>query len=157
MKKFSLLFLLPLFLCLSGCGGGDGLHWKGLDVTDLEGKAVSMEQFGGERLFLNFWATWCRPCLAEMPDMEQLRKSIESEGYKFVLVSDEPIETIEAYTSKKNYGFTYLKLNTSIKSLGMFSIPQTYIIDRQGNVVKHIAEYSDWNTPEKLEMLQAIP
>ena len=151
------LWACTLIVSLSACSGGEELNWQALKLSDLQGEAVNLKDLKGERIFLNFWATWCRPCLAEMPEMEQLRKAVEEEGYQFILVSDEPIETIQAYTSKKPYGFNYLKLNTSIKSLGIFSIPQTFIIDREGNIVQHIAEYSEWNTPEKLALLKDVP
>ncbi|RMG22981.1 MAG: TlpA family protein disulfide reductase [Bacteroidetes bacterium] len=153
--------LLGIFLAAAmwtGCSNSEGIDYQSLTLTDLQGKPVSFEEFEGKRILLNFWATWCGPCLKEMPDLEKARQELEDEGYVFLLVSDEETDRIRSYAERKpQYHFRFLKMEESIKSIGIFSIPQTYIIDSNGKVVHAITGATHWASEETLNLLRAVP
>lgn len=129
---------------------------QALSLTDLDGNPVSMEQYAGKRIFLNFWATWCGPCLAEMPSMEKARQELQDQGYVFVLISDEHPETLKAFRDRRGFGFDYLRLPGSIKTAGIFSIPQTYLLNTKGQVVQAITGATNWESQESLDLLKSI-
>jgi thiol-disulfide isomerase/thioredoxin len=141
---------------LAACSNPASLEWQALELTDLEGNPVNMEQYAGKRIFLNFWATWCGPCLAEMPSMEKARRELADQAYVFVLVSDEQPETIKAFQDRRGYGFDYLRLDQSIKTAGIFSIPQSYLIDSNGNVVEAITGATNWESEAAMQLLRSI-
>lgn len=149
------VFVISLFL-IAACSNPASMDWQTLDVTDMEGNPVRMEQYAGKRIFLNFWATWCGPCLAEMPSMDKVRQQLENEGYVFVLISDEQPETLRAFRDRRGFGFDYLRLNQSIKTVGIFSIPQTYLIDSNGKIAQAITGSTNWESPAAKELLQSI-
>ena len=124
--SFRWFFIAGFFSLLMACSNPASLDWQSLDLTDLEGNPVSMEQYAGKRIFLNFWATWCGPCLAEMPSMEKARQELQEAGYVFVVISDEPAETIRAFRDRRGYGFEYLRLRQSIKTAGSGFISPTH-------------------------------
>lgn len=157
MKNRIRWILVPvLFAMLSACSNPDSLDWQSLEVSDLEGNPVNLSEYAGKRIFLNFWATWCGPCLAEMPSMEKARQVLAEEGYVFVLISDEQPETIKAFQSRRGFDFEYLRLNQSIKTAGIFSIPQTYLIDSKGNITQAITGATNWESSAGLELLRSI-
>lgn len=155
MKKLIYLAMFPLFLV--SCNNPGDLQWKNISVSDLNGQSVDLSQYEGKRLLVNLWATWCGPCRAEMPSMEVARTQLEDQNFVFITLSDEPWDRIQAFKESSNYGFEFLRLNDPLKSLGIFSIPQTYIIDSKGNVVKAINGGIDWSSKESLSFLQSVP
>ena len=111
----------------------------------------------GKRIVLNFWATWCGPCIAEMPSMEEARRQLADEDYVFLLVSDEPQDRVQGFLNARSaFGFEFLKLENSIKSQGIFSIPQTYIINRKGEIDHSINGMTDWASEERIEKLKSV-
>lgn len=152
--RLLMIMLLGVVVLFSACSNSESIELTDMTLKDLNGNAVNMADYEGQRVVLNFWASWCGPCLREMPSLEVARQQLDD--YAVVLVSDEPLETIQAFAAKKNYQFTYLKLEESIKTMGIFSIPQTYILNRQGEVVHAIDGSTDWASPETLSMLSSV-
>ncbi len=124
--------------------------------TGLDGKEFKLEDFKGKAVFLNYWATWCRPCISEMPDIEAARKVLEPEGIEFFVVSDESIEKIENFRQKNNYGFSYLKLNEDFTSQEVYSLPTTIIYKKDGSVGLKKIGAMDWDAPQVLETIRSF-
>ena len=87
-------------------GSGAGLVAKGQPadydgtVTDLEGKSRKVADFKGKVVFLNFWATWCRPCLMELPSIQKLHAQFKDRDVAFVIVSEETPDVLKAFAGK---------------------------------------------------------
>jgi peroxiredoxin len=132
---------------------GKPLLGKGVPAPDftfpgLDGKKVSLADYKGKVVLLNIWATWCAPCVEEMPSMEKLYQELKDEDFELLAVSvDETgIEAVAPFMKKHKLGFPVL-LDTvgDIKSLYQVTgIPESFIIDKNGMIIEKIIGPRDW-------------
>ncbi|CAN5138886.1 hypothetical protein BH23BAC2_BH23BAC2_21170 [soil metagenome] len=107
---------------------------------------VNLDQFEGEVVLVNFWATWCPPCIAEMPSFQELYNDYEDK-ITFLFVSSEDHETVRGWLNRKNFTLpAYRPLSEAPQPLNGKTLPTTFLIDRQGNVVIHKIGAADWNS-----------
>ena len=126
-----------------------------LQVRNREGKLVKMEDLKGKVIFLNFWATWCPPCIAEMPGIDALSQNMEKEKVVFLMVSlDKSFEKAKAFRNRKNFSFDVHELAGDLP--GMYqsqAIPTTFVISAEGKLVFSHKGMADYNTQEFQEFL----
>ena len=106
-------------------------------LTDLNGKSVSLSDFRGKIIVLDFWATWCPPCRREIPDFIDLQREYGSRGVQIVGIAlDEP-EKVQAFARQNGMNYPVLlgSDEISMKYGGIEGIPTTFIIDRDGKIV----------------------
>ena len=107
-------------------------------LIDLNGKEVSLSDFKGKKVFLNFWASWCDPCKSEMPDIEKLYTETKDSDLVILAVNlGEDKATVKAFSDTNKYDFKIL-LDTD-QSVGrqysISAIPTSYFIDKEGNII----------------------
>ncbi|ERI89551.1 thiol-disulfide oxidoreductase ResA domain protein [Clostridiales bacterium oral taxon 876 str. F0540] len=111
-------------------------------IKDLNGKEVSLSDYKGKKVFLNFWASWCPPCKAEMPDIERLYQETKDSDLVILAVNlAEDNTTVQNFIKNNKYSFPVLldPDNDAAIKYQIVSIPTSYFIDKEGNVVaKHI-------------------
>lgn len=106
-----------------------------IKLQDLKENTISTEQLlDGKPLVVNFWATWCGPCVAEFPSFEEMNQKYNSK-VNFIMISDEEISKIEKFKNKKKYNLNIVKSTKTISEYGLNSIPVTYFFDKNGNLV----------------------
>ena len=123
---------------------------------DLDGNPIALSDFKGKRVLLNFWATWCRPCIEEMPSLIKAKEVLEKENYIFLLATDQPIKTIKSFKEKKNFDFNYVKLNGAFAQLGIKALPVTFIYNENGDKVDQISGAVEWDSQEMINRLKNI-
>jgi peroxiredoxin len=125
---------------------------EALDFTlpDLDGKEVSLTDFRGKVVFLNFWATWCTPCEDEMPSMQALYDKLKGKPFEIVAVSVDKkgAETVRKFAEKYGLTFTILhdrrrRIKETYKTTG---VPETFIIDQNGVVAEKVWGPRDWSS-----------
>ncbi len=121
-------------------------------LTDLNDKPRRLSDFRGKVVFLNFWATWCKPCREEMPSMEVLHKNFEKDGLVILAVSIDRVTTtkdIPPFIKGMNLTFPVLidSWGLTDKPYKRMGVPETFIIDRQGVIVHRHIGYNDWARP----------
>ena len=131
-------------------------------MTNAEGKVLSLEDFKGKPVLLNFWASWCGPCASEMPDIQ---KAYEKYGdqIEFVIVnmtgmSGETEQSASAFIQENGYTFPvyFDQNNSAATAFAVYSIPQTYLIDPQGSIIGAAMGAMDEATIEEgIGLLQA--
>jgi thiol-disulfide isomerase/thioredoxin len=128
-----------------------------LKLIDKEGNTKSLEEFKGKVIFMNMWATWCPPCIAEMPSIDQLHEEMGGEVAFVMLSLDKNFEKAKAFDERKGYDLPIYTQGSSLPSMYQSSaIPTTYIIDADGNLAlthKGMADYSD---PEFKKFLNSL-
>ena len=137
------------------------VHVKGVvepasTFIDMDGKSVELSDFKGKRILLNYWATWCRPCIEEMPNLLNAQEVLRAENYVFLLASDQSLEKIKAFKAKKQYDFTFLKFAGSLAEMQINALPATFIYNESGKIVHRIDGATEWDSPKILDKLKAL-
>lgn len=127
------------------------------DYEDLSGHPVAISDFKGKRVILNFWATWCRPCIEEMPSMLRAQELLGRENYVFVLASDQEIATIKKFQEKMDFDFTYVKFTGSLASKKINALPASFIFNSKGDFQFRVDGARDWDALITIEELKNIP
>jgi len=114
--------------------------------SDLESKV----------LFLNLWATWCLPCLEEMPAMASLYEEFSDQGLAMVAVSNEDPEVVRQFLEEHPYPFTILldPEDTLTLRLEVMALPTTFIVDRQGRIALQQLGSYDWDSPGMIDQFR---
>ncbi len=124
--------------------------------TDLEGNPVELSDYKGKRVLLNYWATWCRPCIEEMPSLLTAQEVLTKENYVFLLASDQSMEKIKVFKDKKGFDFTFLKFNGSLADMQINALPATFIYNESGKFMNRIDGATEWDSPRIIDKLKAI-
>ena len=126
-----------------------------LALVSLDGQKLQPEKLKGKVVFLNIWATWCAPCVAEMPGIHQLYQTVNKEEIAFVMVSvDENTDKLKRFIERKKYTFpVYLTEAPLPKIYQTSSIPTTFVISPQGNIVFREEGMANYNTEKFREFL----
>lgn len=150
-------------LLLAGCYSGSrppriGTTPPDFSVQDSD-RRITLNELHGKVVVLNFWATWCPPCVEEMPSLVQMQQRLKDKGITVLAVSVDVDE--DAYHKfLKDYKVNLLTVrDPSHKSsdlYGTFKYPETYIIDRNGTLRRKFIGPVDWTTPEILEYLTKL-
>jgi cytochrome c biogenesis protein CcmG/thiol:disulfide interchange protein DsbE len=161
----ALLCLLSLgLLCgLIGCYSGNrpariGSNAPDFTVQDSDHK-VTLSQFRGQVVVLNFWATWCPPCIEETPSLVRMQAHLKDKGVTVLAVS---IDEDDAQYHKflKEYGVNMVTVRDESRKApslyGTFGWPETFIIDRAGVVRRKFIGAVDWTSPEITEYLTKL-
>ncbi len=128
-------------------------------LKNLEGSEVSLKDFEGKVVFLNFWATWCGPCREEMPSMERLWQRFKEEDF-VILAVDLRESRGEVVSFMKEYGLTFPVLLDSKGEVGsMFgvrAIPTTYLLDSEGKIVGGAIGARNWESDDAFELIESL-
>ena len=128
-------------------------------VTADNGRRVSTPDFGGKLLVLNFWATWCPPCVEETPSLVRMQARFKDKGVVVLAVS---IDADDAAYHKflKEYGVNMVTVRDEAQKAatlyGTFGWPESYVIDRNGVIRRKFIGPVDWNNPEVTDYLSKL-
>jgi thiol-disulfide isomerase/thioredoxin len=104
---------------------------------------------------VSFGASWCGNCIEELNTLKKIKEQ-QLADVEVICISDEDIETIIAWKEKRQYPFTFLKLNTHFNAINIFSIPTTYIVNTKLRVVKETVGYIDWEDESTCNHLKKL-
>lgn len=129
-------------------------------LASLQGKPLSLADYRGKLVLVNFWATWCAPCRKEMPGMEALYQRFKGRGLVVLAVSvdDGSKERVKAFVEKYRLSFP-VALDPDSKVSDLFEVaglPASYLIDPQGKLLGHVTGIRDWNSPEAVTLVEAM-
>ena len=118
-----------------------------------EGENIYLEQFKGELIFLNFWATWCPPCVAEMPSIQNLYEEY-GDKIRFIIVSRESPDVISAFVKKNEYTFPVYSQSVSEPEIFQSqSLPTSYLISPSGNIILKKKGAAKWDSKKIKELI----
>ncbi len=129
---------------------------------DAAGGQTSIARFRGKVVLLNFWATWCAPCLAELPSLDRAQDLLREEGLAVVAVSEDRGDKIVAARELlirrgfDNLDFHHDDKTALARDLGVPGLPTSLIIDRDGREVARLAGAAEWDSPRMLDRLRGF-
>ena len=157
------LVALALFLALQADPPYQESPRPSEEVPDFtfssQGREQRLSDLRGRVVVLNFWATWCPPCVAEMPSLERLHRQLSPRGLVVLGVSvDLDAAAYEKFLRDLNITFiNHLDPDRHVSSLyGTFMYPETYIIDSQGRLVRKVIGPLEWDDPQVVSLLTQL-
>jgi peroxiredoxin len=137
-----------------------GLPAPDFTFQDLDGKEVSLSDYRGRVVFVNIWATWCPPCIEEAPSIEKLYNTLKDDQFKILAVSIDSKGREAVVPFMKKYNLTYPVLfdpEGKIGELyGLTGVPESFVIDKKGIVVKKVIGPIDWAAPDVIRFFQEL-
>lgn len=161
LRIIGVAFLSGLFSCneenndksVSFTDNRNALEMNKIILKDLNGQPINLEKYKGKTIFLNFWASWCKPCIEEMPSIEKAQNILQNEEVIFLLASAESAEEIDAFRNTHDYKFNYARIENS-EELNIQTLPTTFIFNPQGELVFSEAGYHKWDEKNNIDLIR---
>lgn len=129
----------------------------GFQVADAEGRVLNVADMGSEVIFINFWASWCAPCLAEMPAIDRLHRDYADRARFLIISLDADPETARAYLENKRYSLeTVVPASRIPDSMNSGAIPTTVVVDRQGRQAVYETGMSNYDSRRFRLLLESL-
>lgn len=166
-------FIVPLLLILGGVAQAatpladliiipavDRQTAPDFEIENLVGSNTALADYKDKIVLLNFWATWCMPCRAEMPSMETVWKKYKEQGFVVVAISvDEGSKgRIETFSKLLDLSFPIL-LDPKSEVSDLYKVsnmPTSFLIDRNGKIISRIVGTEDWTSPEAIQIVEKL-
>ena len=131
----------------------DSFRWK---LVKDDGSIVNLESLDGKVIVVNFWATWCPPCIAEMPSFQKLYDSYKDDVV-FLFVANDKENKVAAFLNKNEYTFpVYFEASRRPAEMESNSLPTTYIINKNKEIVVDKTGAVDWNSKKVKDLLDDL-
>lgn len=162
MTRLLAILAMNLFLALGAHAAGFKTRTgapPALQAQDLKGEARTLADYRGKVVLLNFWASWCPPCLEEMPSMERLRLKMTGRPLEIVaLDSAETLAEVNAYLSRMKLGFPILldPDGSNTRRWKVFGLPTTFLLDGAGQLRYVLTGPIEWDEGEALQVIESL-
>jgi len=120
------------------------MDFSKLELIDLSGKPVGLDDYKGKKVFLNFFATWCGPCVREFPSLTNAQMALQNDNFVFICISDEPIERLQSFAERMGTKLLILHSAENMHEHKIFTIPTSYLLNPNGRVVFKKVGEQDW-------------
>ncbi len=160
--KNSYAVIVVLFIGLIGCN--DTIKEKPasspqlireidkIKLTNMNGQAISLKQYLDKTIFIHFWATWCKPCIQEMPTINEAQNILQNEKIVFLLASNESAQQIEEFSHANKFKFNYVRIENS-EEMNVQALPTTFIFNRKGKLVFSETGSRKWDEKSNIDMI----
>lgn len=156
---------IMIILAASACTTGDRsttvsyenekIDLTKISLTDLNQQPINLERYKGRTVFINFWATWCKPCIQEMPSIANAQTILRNEEIVFLLASDENIQQIDEFRLNHDHKFNYVRIENS-EELDIQALPTTFIFSPGGSLVFSEPGERKWDDAANIHMIREI-
>ena len=162
MRKLSVIFIL--FFIVASLQGGEfvtvGSKVPDVKVVRSDGKYVSLASFKGKVVLINFWATWCPPCVREMPELNKLYKKFKKDGLVILPIANprDSVERVKAFFKYVGIDFPYYvdENFTATRLFGVRALPTTFVVDRKGVVRQVFIGMRPWMSPQFVDYFKSL-
>ena len=168
ITRRALLVAAQLGFFLSGTHAEEGAalrRWEGpsdappIDLLRPDGSPLSLRELRGKVVLVNFWASWCEPCLAEMPSLQKLCDQLRGERFEVLGVNyQEGLARINAFVQKAGVTFPIVRDTdgTVARAWGARVFPSSYILDRAGQIRYVLVGEADWTSPAIVSTIRQL-
>ena len=155
MKKYIITVVIPFFIVL----GVAAFLYKRyripptidlpvMSLTDMNGNKVSLQSYAGHPLFLSFFATWCGPCMRELPELADLKSKLSDQKIQVICISDESMDKLQNLQSQVGERLIILHSEKSFHDMGIYTYPTNYIFNASGMKVYEKVNPEAWESKE---------
>lgn len=159
MKQLLFFLLLTLMSC-SARNSGEKIDTNDVrldfNLSDDNGDKVSLDSMSDQYLFVNFWATWCKPCIAELPSIVSLRDSLQDENMSFVLITNETPARVDGFLNKRDINLPGYYMSDAVDAFDLIGFPTTLVINPSGDVILKVEGADEWNSPANIALLKEL-
>ena len=130
-----------------------------INLKDMNGKNISLSDYKGKIVFLNFWTTWCPTCRIEMPSMEKLHQKLKNKDFAMVTINlQESASQVKTFFKEFKLTFTaLLDSNGEVgASFGIRAIPTTYILDKTGRIIGQVNGPREWDSKAAIALFENL-
>ena len=131
-----------------------------IELTDTQNNKLKLSELKGDVVFINFWASWCQPCIDEIPSIEALYRYFSGNtNFKMItILYQDDKNTVPGYMKQRGYTFPIYNdpKGSAAKQFGITGVPETYIIDKKGTLRNKIIGPSEWDSPTVIEAFQSL-
>jgi len=159
MQQIKQVIILMTLVVITACGDKqpkDLIKENSSLFTDLKGNNISLSDYKGKRILVNYWATWCTPCLQEMPTLVHAQEILQNENYVFLFPTTDAINKIKAFQKVKKYPLQFIHYTATLDKIEIYALPATFIYNTKGTMVKRIDGATAWDDEEMLNLLKLI-
>ncbi|MYJ76353.1 MAG: TlpA family protein disulfide reductase [Gammaproteobacteria bacterium] len=128
----------------------------GWQLQDLDGNETDLAEISAKVVFVNRWATWCAPCITEMPSIEKLAAELADDDIAFVIVSDESVETVAPFVADKGWDLPIYLAKQVPPIYQSRGIPTTFVLDETRRVVFAHVGSALWDAPTSLDYFDGL-
>lgn len=128
-------------------------------LKTLKGGTVSLKDYRGRLIFLNFWATWCPPCRAEMPSMQRLWEEFKEEDFVILAIDiQEESKLVSSFMNERGLSFPVLldEKGKVARSYGIRGIPTTFFLNPEGEIIGKAVGERDWDSEESFQLIDEL-
>jgi peroxiredoxin len=157
-----ILFASDIFACEGPVGKDVGQCAPNFTVQSLDGKTYELSKLRGKTVLVNFWATWCKPCIVEMPSMQKAYNQLRKQNVEILAISiDSNPKEIQQFLDNNlqqhlSFPIFFDKDKKVSTSFGTFQVPETYIVDRTGRITDKVLGIREWDESITMNYLKLL-
>jgi len=156
-KLRTLCLLCIALLASTGAYANSSLY--NLSFPNVEEQEVQLSEYKGKVILLNFWATWCPPCVKEMPSMQRLHDRFPEQDFEIVAISaGETQAAVESFMMSLDTELTFPILldekGRTFKDFGIRGLPMSFLFDREGKLIKTISGSREWDEEREVQLIE---
>ena len=128
-------------------------------LEDLRGNKFSLKSLRGKIVLLNFWATWCKPCVDEMPDLEKLHRQYKDSNFVILMINfGESKEKVQGFVTRNGLSLNMLldQAKEVSRRYRTFALPTTYLVDRDGYFLAGAMGRLKWSSPDFHTLIESL-
>jgi peroxiredoxin len=131
------------------------------ELAQMDGKKLRLSDYRGKIVILNFWASWCNPCVEEFPSMMKLIEEFKGEVVIVAVSSEESKPDIETFMKafqlpKPNFNVVWDPDKAVMQKYGVEKVPESFLVGRDGKLIRKVMGIENWNTPDAIEFFRLL-
>lgn len=160
VKEFFAAVVFAFMMTGAATGTEEAQPAPNFTLKSLDGRDVTLDEFRGKYLLINFWATWCGPCKIEMPSLEALYQKFKDDGLALIGISNDMFgaRVVKPYVEASKISFPVLldqRLTVSYK-FGVVNLPTTFLVNPKGEIIGILHGPEDWGKPATLRYFENL-
>ena len=163
MKRYIFAVVIPLFLVLAAAGFfykryriPPTIDLPVILLTNLSGHEVFLQSYAGHPLFISFFASWCGPCMRELPELADLQSKLSDQKLQVVCICDEPVEKLQALQAHFGDRLIFLHSEKKFHDINIYTYPTNYIFNPKGLKVYEQLYPEDWESTDVINRIRQL-